>query len=27
MERLGVQLHIDTVKTAADVARVKPDPA
>ncbi|MCA1665866.1 MAG: HAD-IA family hydrolase [Thermomicrobia bacterium] len=27
LERLGLHLHFDTVKTAADVERVKPDPA
>lgn len=27
LERLGLHVHFDTVKTATDVARVKPDPA
>lgn len=27
LSRLGLHVHFDTVKTAADVARVKPDPA
>jgi len=27
LARLGLHVHFDTVKTAADVARVKPDPA
>ncbi len=27
LERLGLHVHFDTVKTAADVERVKPDPA
>lgn len=27
LERLGLHVHFDAVKTAADVARVKPDPA
>ena len=27
LERLGLHVHFDAVKTAADVERVKPDPA